>query len=84
MENLQTFDEFINESNSWKNTKVRNKDGKKGIIIDDINGMFRTLTIKWEDGKKYDLVLNNVGKDPKDEEGVEWEYSKGKWARISK
>lgn len=82
---IKLFEEFTNESNNgWVGKEVKGKGGKKGEIIHDDNpGARRTLTIQWEDGSKYDLILNNVGQNPPDKEDVEWEWSKGKWAKLA-
>lgn len=97
---IKLFEQFNESASDWLNVPVRGKDGKTGKIVKDSNpGMYRTLTILWDDGTKYDLVLANVGKNPVDKEEVEFEYTKirpdgkttifpskeedGKWARIS-
>lgn len=73
---------------SWQDKKVRDNNGKNGVVVEDYNSPFeRHLTIKFEDGVKYILVLNNDRRDKQDIHGIEWEFSPkeypGQWACIS-
>ena len=55
-------EEFKETSSGWIGTKIR-KGKQLGKIIDDHNGMFRRLTVLFKNGKKEDIVLNNIGTD---------------------
>jgi hypothetical protein len=68
---------------SWVGTKVRDKNGRQREVVKDYNGMERLLTIMFSGGEKHVLVLNNVGKDPRDELAIEWGYNPGMWGYIS-
>lgn len=69
---------------SWKGIRVRDKNVRSGVIIDDMPGQFlRYLDVEFEGEKKlHTLTLRNVGEDWPDELGVEWEYNPGQWSRI--
>lgn len=57
---------------NWKNTKVRNADGRSGTIVLDAPGfMHRSLFIKCDDGSEGHVQLNADGADSGDR-GWEW------------
>ena len=58
-------------NNSWIGIKIR-KGEKTGKIIRDNNGIFRILTIKFDDSTTEDIWMNNVGPDPKYIHDYEW------------
>lgn len=69
----------------WVNKPVRDKDGRKGVVIEDDNcGASRFLVIRFEDNKTHLFQFNNIGPDPVDRLGIEWEYNPGKWAKLAK
>jgi len=72
------------DPSSWVGCPVRDKDGRKGVIVADENGSFhRYLDIKFYDGVLHTLKLNNPPPNPLDPLGIEWEWNLGKWGIIS-
>ncbi|MBE9017643.1 hypothetical protein IQ272_16140 [Chroococcidiopsidales cyanobacterium LEGE 13417] len=75
------------EVGNWIGIAVRDRNGRHGKVVEDWCAWDRILTILFEDGERYNLVLNNVGKDPEDKLGIEWEFSPQefphKWVYIS-
>lgn len=71
---------------TWVGHKIKNPKGKIGKVIEDNNeGMFRTLTVKFANGKTEDLVLNNVGSNFPDAKQWSWEYkneTRSKWVKF--
>lgn len=74
---------FLMSDYSWKGINVIDKAGRKGVVIEDANGIYRILTIRFEDNEIYKLWLANIGRSPKDKLGIQWEYVQGKWGTIS-
>ena len=60
------------EYGSWFGVHIR-KGNKLGKIIKDMNGMFRRLTVRFDDGTEETIVLNNIGSDPQEAHNYEWE-----------
>ena len=50
--------------NGWIGKKIR-KGNKIGEVIRDLNGAYRILTVKFDDGTRDDIEMNNTGPDPK-------------------
>lgn len=75
------------EVGNWIGIVVRDRNGRYGRIVEDWCAWDRILTILFEDGERYNLVLNNVGKDPEDKLCIQWEFSPQefpqKWVYIS-
>ena len=60
---------------SWKGKKMMNPDGKIGIVALDYNpGVYRILTVKYDDGTTEDLWLANVGPNPEESRKWKWLY----------
>ena len=68
-------------SYNWKGTIVKNIKAKKiGWIIEDINGFYRSLIVKYPDNTKDEIILANIGPNPEEvkkykyfwEEKLEW------------
>lgn len=72
----------FNESgtSSWKGTEIR-KGKKLGKVVRDENGMYRILTVRFEDKTEEKITMNNVGKDPESVHLYEWK-SGDKWYRF--
>jgi hypothetical protein len=73
-------------NNSWIGIRVKKEDCE-GKIVDDWNGRFRTLTVKFNDKEKENekIVMSNVGEDPNPEELHKWfwYYENGdKWYQF--
>jgi len=70
------------EYGSWKGIKIRKAD-KMGIVIKDMNGIFRNLKIKFNDNSQETIRLNNIGTDPNYVHQYEW-YNKQRkiWYRF--
>lgn len=58
---------------SWVGTKIR-KGKKEGIVISDMNGLVRTLTVRFKDSTQEKIVMNNVGPNPSPEELEKFEW----------
>jgi hypothetical protein len=65
---------------NWVGIKVR-KGEKEGIIISDMNGPTRILTVRFGDSTEEKIVMNNLGPDPKYIHKFEW-LSGDKWIRF--
>jgi hypothetical protein len=63
-------------SSSWKGKLMMNPKGKIGKVINDDNtmGMYRILTVKFDDGTIQDLELNNVGQNSNETKEWSWQY----------
>lgn len=61
---------------SWMGEPMMNPEGKIGIVICDSNGPFRILTVEFEDGIKEDLILENIGENPKRSQEWKWLFKK--------
>lgn len=59
------------EPGSWLGTKIR-KGRKLGKVVQDKNGVFRILTVQFEDGTKEEIWLANMGPSPKEVQDFEW------------
>jgi len=54
-------------SYNWKGTIIKNtKSNKIGWIVDDLNGFYRSLTVRYPDKTKEEIVLANIGPNPED------------------
>ena len=67
-------------ANSWIGKKVR-KGEKQGIVTCDMNGAWRVLTVRFEDGTEETIRMNNIGQDPEYIHQYEW-LSKETWYRF--
>jgi len=65
---------YIQESgaNSWVGTRIRKGD-KYGVVTQDLNGMYRILTVRFSDDSEEEIRMNNIGADPKENNQYEWE-----------
>lgn len=69
-------------SYSWNGKKIR-KGNKIGKVIQDQNGAYRILTIKFDDETEDVIEMNNTGPDPKYVHDYEWFSESGqKWYRF--
>ena len=74
----------------WVGKRMKNPQGKIGVVIEDNNGVFRVLTVKFEDGTKEDLWLSNTCEHPEKTWDWCWEYENNvtkekewvKWGKI--
>ena len=58
---------------SWKRKKMMNPEGKIGTVVIDYNpGVYRILTVKFDDRSVEDLWLANGGPNP--EESWKWKW----------
>lgn len=78
----------MRNKNNWVGTIVRDSSGRVGRVIEDwVDYWQRLIVIRFTDSSKYDLFLNNPGKDPEDQLGIQWEFSPqefpGAWSFIS-
>ena len=70
------------EYDSWKGIAIRKID-KLGKVIEDMNGMFRRLTVEFKDGTQEVIRLNNIGDDPQECHQYEWYDKQNKiWYRF--
>lgn len=69
-------------TNGWIGKTIKDDSGKVGKIVGDQNGRYRILSIRFDDGEEYSLILNNCGPDSKDDRGIMYEFY-NKWAYIS-
>lgn len=74
---------------SWVGKRMKNPDGEIGVVIDDLNGVHRILTVKFDDGTTSDIWLSNSGEHPKESWLWCWEWEKqdgskewAEWGRI--
>jgi hypothetical protein len=62
---------------------MMNPQGEIGEVINDDNGLFRILTVKFKDGHKEELMLANIGPNPERSRKWKWYYnimnSEPKW-----
>jgi len=66
----------------WMGTRIR-KGGKEGKVVYDVNGVYRTLGVKFEDDTTEEIVMNNVGSDPEYIHQYEWfRRMTNKWHRF--
>ena len=67
----------------WEEYKIR-KGNKEGIITDDSNpGRYRILTVRFEDGTREQIWLNNIGQDPESAHEFEWWLEQTKeWVKF--
>ena len=75
-----TFEETGNHS--WRGKGIR-KGKKLGRVIKDENGMYRILTVLFEDGSEEKITMNNIGISPKSVEQYEWKCG-DKWYQFSR
>lgn len=66
--------------NSWVGKKIR-KGQKMGVVTCDMNGAWRTLTVRFDDGTEEEIKMNNVGADPEYIHQYEW-LSGDKWYKF--
>lgn len=66
--------------NSWVGTKIR-KGQKTGVVTCDMNGAWRILTVRFDDGTEEQIKMNNVGEDPTYIHEYEWLHG-DKWFRF--
>ena len=63
----------------WIGKLMMNSEGKIGKVVSDSNGVFRVLTIEFEDGIKEELWLANQGPNPERSRKWKWLFKyKGK------
>jgi hypothetical protein len=58
-------------SSSWVGTKIRKGD-KLGVVTQDLNGAYRRLKVRFEDGTEDEIQMNNIGPDPEYVHEFEW------------
>lgn len=69
------------EYGGWVGVKIRKGD-KLGIVISDMNGMFRTLTVRFDDGLEH-ITLCNIGTDSEHVHEYEWYSTRNEcWYRF--
>ena len=74
----------MKDHGSWIDIPVRDNNGRKGVIVEDVNGPYhRYLDIVFDDGVKHTLKLNNSRPNPVDPLGIEWEFNPNRWGLIS-
>ena len=61
----------VTGQSSWVGTLVR-KGKKEGVVTSDMNGVYRILTVRFEDGTEEQIKMNNVGPDPEYIHEFEW------------
>ena len=88
LQELNLLGIFLMTRNNWVGTIVRDSSGRIGRVIEDwLDYWQRLIVIRFTDGSQYNLFLNNSGKDPEDELGIQWEFSPQefpqKWSFIS-
>ena len=66
---------------SWVGKKIR-KDNKKGVVVCDMNGAWRILTVRFDDGTLEKIRMNNIGEDPDYIHEFEWLCDNHKWYRF--
>lgn len=52
-----------------------------GVVTCDMNGAWRTLTVRFDDGTEEEIKMNNVGADPEYIHQYEW-LSGDKWYKF--
>jgi len=60
-----------NEYAGWVGKKIR-KGNRKGIVVSDMNGAIRTITVRFDDGIEEKIHMNNLGEDFDDNSAYEW------------
>ena len=66
---------------SWVGIKIR-KGTKLGIVTSDMNGAWRVLTVRFEDGSEEVIIMPNFAiKDPDYIHAYEWLHG-DKWYRF--
>jgi len=67
----------------WEEYKIR-KGNKEGIVTDDSNpGRYRILTVRFEDGTREQIWLNNIGQDSESAHEFEWWLEQTKeWVKF--
>lgn len=65
---------------SWVGIQIR-KGNRYGEVIEDWNGRFRKLKVRFQDGEIEEIVLNNLGKDLDYVHEYEF-YSGGRWFKF--
>lgn len=69
---------------SWVGIKIRKGD-KLGVVICDMNGAYRSLTVLFENGTEELIEMNNIGSDLEYIHQYEWLYKypdKEVWCRF--
>ena len=61
---------------SWLGKPMMNPEGKIGKVINDINGLFRILTVEFDDETKEELWLANMGLNPLKSRKWKWLYDR--------
>ena len=61
---------------NWVGKPMMNPEGKIGKVIDDANGLFRVLTVRFDDGTEEDLMLANMGSNPLRSQKWKWLYER--------
>ena len=61
---------------SWVGKRMMNPKGEIGKVISDTNGNIRVLIVKFEDDHTEELVLANVGQNPKESQLWKWEFKR--------
>lgn len=60
---------------SWIGKRMKNPYGRIGVVINDSNGVFRILTVEYEDKTTEELWLANIGENPKESQEWCWEHT---------
>ena len=69
-------------TSNWEGTLIC-KGKKYGEVIEDWNGTYRILKVKFQDGTIEEIKLNNIGKDPKSVHQYKWYCEQNKeWIRF--
>ena len=81
------FGDQRGESENWIGKRVRDCNERYGAVIEDWCNLDRVLTIQFDDGEQYDLILDNVNESPEDKLKIQWEYWSERypdeWAYVS-
>ena len=60
---------------SWMGHKFRSPEGKIGKVIRDVNGLYRRLTVQFEDGSDEEVWLANMGPNPTRSQKWSWLFT---------
>ena len=68
----------MSEIGSWLGKPMMNPQGKIGKVIKDSNGVYRILTVKFDDESIEKLWLNNLGSNPIESRKWKWWFESRK------